>query len=322
MARRDGQHRAEDIPEREGQFLQPVRPSTAPVGKGTRRDSRPRHAAPEEVRDKPAKTAKPKTPKSAPKTPPMPTHHGPDVRAEAHARRVRAVANEGHDYALRQAYRATNAKPSVTGRAVAGGAAGAATGATIGTAVGGPAGTAVGTGVGAAVGSVAGGVAGHKAKRAYKAATREAPRARQALVAEFAVCMVVAGLSPLTDAKRNESPGSYMRRMTAIMGVFFILALVSTAGRGAARAAAGFGGLVAVGLLVSERNLFVKLAAAFGPNTSDAPAPTGTGPSAAQREVGGSMSGGYVRTNPIPTRRTAESVTATNEADWGRGDLP
>lgn len=54
-----------------------------------------------------------------------------------------------------------------------------------------------------------------------------------------------------------------MKRMTAIMGLFFILAIISAAGRGSAKIAAGLGGLVAIVLLVSERDLFTKLASVF-----------------------------------------------------------
>jgi hypothetical protein len=318
----EGRRRAEDINPEPGKFIQPVRPSTAPVGGGARRDSRPKHLAPEDGAPAVARTRTPKAPKAAakverdrPRTPPAPTsRRAPGDRTRLAAR---AAAAEGHAYALRQAHRATTGKPSVTGRAVAGGAAGAATGATIGSVV--PVvGTAAGTGAGAVIGSAAGGIAGAKAKRAFKAAMRESPRARQAIVAEFAVCMVVAGLSPLTDQKRGDGPGAFMRRMTALMGVFFILGLVSTAGRGAAKAAAAFGGLVTLGLLVSERNLFVKLAGAFG-SVSDAPA-GGPGPSREERSTIGRRggSGTFAAINPIPTRRTAESV----RGEFGRGDLP
>jgi hypothetical protein len=318
MARKgyEGSRRAEDINPEPGKFIQPVRPSTAPVGGGLRRDSRPRHQAPEEVRDRPAKTAKPrKVDKVAPRTPPAPTPRAAAVPAGPRAaRRLRVAADEGHAYAVRQAYRATNGKPSVTGRAVAGGAAGAATGATVGSVV--PVvGTAVGTGAGAAIGATTGAVAGARAKRAYKAAMRESPRARQLIVAEFAACMVVAGLSPLTDTKKGEKPGAFMRRMTALMGLFFLLGLMTTAGRGAAKAAAAFGGLVTVGLLVSERNLFVKLAAAFAPDVNDAEAAgSGPGPSGG---VNTKSSGADLQAAAriIPGRRTAS-------APAGRGDLP
>jgi hypothetical protein len=69
-----------------------------------------------------------------------------------------------------------------------------------------------------------------------------------------------------------------MKRMTAICGLFFLLGIVSAAGRGAARAAAGFGGIVVVALAISERDLFVKITTIFQ-STNDKPA-GGTGPGA------------------------------------------
>lgn len=167
------------------------------------------------------------------------------------------------EYANRQAFKATTGKPSVVGRATAGAAAGAATG----LAVGGP----VGAAVGGAVGGVGGGVGGARAKKAYKAAERAAngaTGARRIIVAEFAICAVVVALSPLTDAAKQEKPGAWMKRMSAVMGVFLVLALVSAAGRGPARAAAGFGGLVALVLAISDRNLFARLAEIFN-STND-----------------------------------------------------
>ena len=82
--------------------------------------------------------------------------------------------------------------------------------------------------------------------------------ARRILVAEFTVCMVVLAFAPLT--KRDEGPVAFMKRASSVMGLFLILALVATAGRGPSKAAAGFGGLVTLGLLVSSRNVFTLLA--------------------------------------------------------------
>jgi hypothetical protein len=125
------------------------------------------------------------------------------------------------------------------------------------------------------VGGAGGAASGRKAKRAYDSAVRGNGGARKAIVAEFAVCVVIAALSPMTDV--NEAPGKWMKRMAAIMGLFFILGLVSAAGRGPAKAAAGFGGLVTVVLALSERDLFTKLAGVFT-SVADKPA-VGTGPS-------------------------------------------
>jgi hypothetical protein len=178
---------------------------------------------------------------------------GQDV--ERRERRRRDTLEEARTYGHRQALRATTARPSIVGRAGAGAVAGGAAGA----AIGGPV-TAAG---GAILGGAGGAVGGARAKRAYRMAMRTNGRARQVVVAEFAVCVIIAALSPLTDAKRDEPAGAWMKRMTAIMGVFLILGLVSAGGRGAARVAAGLGALITVALAVSERDLFTKIASIF-----------------------------------------------------------
>jgi hypothetical protein len=121
-------------------------------------------------------------------------------------------------------------------------------------------GNAVGAGVGAVVGGAGGALSGAKAKREYRAAMRSSPGARRALIAELTVCLAIVAFSPLTDRRREDKPGTWMRRMTAILGLFFVLGLVSAAGAGGARIAAGLGGLVTVTLAISERDLFAKLA--------------------------------------------------------------
>lgn len=170
--------------------------------------------------------------------------------------RVGRVADAAGDFATRQALKRTDGKPSVTGRAVAGAAAGTAAGA----ALGGPAGAAAG----AVLGGTGGALAGAKAKKAYKLAMHSSLGARRAVVAEFLVCMVVIGLSPLTDKRRQEPSVTFMRRMTAVMAVFLILGLLSGAGRTAGKVAAGFGGLVTAAVVISNRDLFMKIGDLFG----------------------------------------------------------
>lgn len=94
-------------------------------------------------------------------------------------------------------------------------------------------------------------------------------QARKLLVAEFTLCMVVLAFSPLTDKHREEKPGAFMKRASATMGVFFILGLIATAGRGPARAAAGFGGLVALVLLISQRSIFTVLTTKLGKDVGE-----------------------------------------------------
>ncbi len=266
----EGRRRANDTPDRAGQKIPPVKPSTAPSGKN--RDSAPKH-------DRDARPKTPRAPAAARKSTPRKAASvsapratsspmsvpGSASRARGHSERV---ARAAESYANRQAYRATHGKPSVTGRAASGAAAGAAAGTAIA--------PGIGTAVGAGVGGIGGGLAGASAKKAYKVATRANGQARRIIVAEFALCAVIVALSPLTDEKKDEKPGHWMKRMTAVMALFFLLGLISAAGTGAARVAAGFGGIVTVALAVGERNLFTKIGEIFK-SDKDSPA-QGTGP--------------------------------------------
>jgi hypothetical protein len=132
---------------------------------------------------------------------------------------------------------------------------------------------------------------------------RTSPHARRLIVVEFTVCMVIVALSPLTDRKRDEPPGAWMKRMTAVMGLFFILALLSAGGRGLSRFAAGLGGLVAVTLAVSERDLFVKVAQIMRSSNDQLPAGPGE---EEETEIGKAI-------------RKAEKTPAGREAPKGGG---
>lgn len=227
-----------------------------------------RHAAPTVTSGTPATVAKAPAKKATPAKASPPAGGGgrpPAKRTGGGAGATAVAASTVASHSAASA--AAGGKPSVAGRAVGGAAAGAAAGAAVGSVV--PVvGTAVGAGVGAAVGGIGGGVSGARAKKAYKRAMADDPRAKKLVVIEFAVCIVIAALSPLTDRRKEEPPGVFMKRMTAIMALFFILGLISSAGRGGARFAAGLGGLVAVGLVVSERDLFTKLAGVFASDTA------------------------------------------------------
>jgi len=87
-----------------------------------------------------------------------------------------------------------------------------------------------------------------------------AARWRTLLVAEFLASMLITQLGPLTDKDKLTSPAKLMTRSSALMGVFLVLALVSTGGEQAAKIAAAFGGLVTVALAMSDRDVFVVLA--------------------------------------------------------------
>lgn len=223
----EGRHRTEepDAPAKAG-----TKPATPTRRRGVQ------HQAAEESKAPAKKAAAPKAPA------------GRGERGER-------VAEAADRVAFRSALARGEGKPSVTGRAVGGAAAGTAAGA----ALAGPPGAAAG----AVVGGAGGALAGRKAKAAYKAAMRASPGMRRALVAEFLVCFLIAVLSPLTDKNRDEKPTTMLKRLTAIMLLFFILGLVGAAGRGWAKFAAGFGGLATVALAVSQRDLFMKIGNVF-----------------------------------------------------------
>lgn len=80
------------------------------------------------------------------------------------------------------------------------------------------------------------------------------------LKAEWLLCVVILGLSPLADPDGEESIGDAIKRVAAATGVFFILGLVAAAGPKPAKAAAGLGGLMTIALLVSSRDVFGAVA--------------------------------------------------------------
>lgn len=169
-------------------------------------------------------------------------------------KRSSQLVEEGRAYAYRQAARSSTGRPSVAGRATAGAVAGAAAGSALG---------APGAAAGAVVGGAGGALAGRAAKKAYRMAQHASPGARRVIVAEFLACMAIAAFTPLTDEKQGELPAAFMKRMTAIMALFFILGMVSAAGRGPSRFAAGFGGLVTLALALSSKSVFVKVGTIF-----------------------------------------------------------
>jgi hypothetical protein len=165
----------------------------------------------------------------------------------------------------------TGSKPTIRGGVAGGAAKGAVTGAGAGSLFG-PEGTVVGAGGGAVLGAASGGVKAHAAKKAAKRAKHAAlGPGRQLLVAEFILCMVILALSPLTDRHKTEGPQAFLKRGAATCALFFILGLISSAGRGPTKIAAYGGGLVTLTLLVSDRDVFAALAAKLtaGDTTDD-----------------------------------------------------
>jgi hypothetical protein len=171
--------------------------------------------------------------------------------------------------------------------AVRQGTSGAAKGAAAGAALG-PEGAAAG----AALGATKGAVKGHKQKAQYnadRAAANMRKPGRRALVAEFVVCMLIIGFAPLTDKHKTDGALAAMKRSTATCILFLILGLASSIGPRAARAAAGFGGLATLALLVSDRDIFAGMASALANPQNAAPGiSSGAGAGA---EAGGAVSG-------------------------------
>lgn len=85
----------------------------------------------------------------------------------------------------------------------------------------------------------------------------------RALVAEFLICMLILGLSPLTKAQGETKASAFMKTGTAMAGVFIILGLVSAIGPKSSKAAAAFGGLVTLALLIDQRSVFGKITEIF-----------------------------------------------------------
>lgn len=234
----------------------------------------PRHAIKGEVVDKPTsspparkRTPAKRTPAASP-TRTAPTEAGRHVTAQRRADRDRRIREGANSAAYQAALSSRGPSSSVVGGAGKGAAAGAAAGAALGSVVPGV-GTAVGAGVGAGVGAVGGGAGAARRKKAQRVAGQPW---RKALVGEFAACIVIVALSPMTDQRRDDPPQRVMKQFAAVIGLFLVLGLLSSAGRGAAKVATGLGGLVALVLAISERDLFVKLATVFTSHDNEAKA--------------------------------------------------
>lgn len=102
--------------------------------------------------------------------------------------------------------------------------------------------------------------------------------ARRLLVAEFVLCALIVAFAPMTDTHKSDTPGHQIKRLSAVAALFLLLALLSSGGRSTARVAAAFGGLVTLALMVSDREIFTKVAERLGAVEDFGPAgPTGTG---------------------------------------------
>ncbi len=126
----------------------------------------------------------------------------------------------------------------------------------------GAAGGAVGGPGGAAAGAVTGLLSGGKGKRTG---------GNKALVAEFVICMVLLGLSPLAHKGGNVTVSKFLKKGSATAAVFIILGFVSATGQTGRKVASGLGLLVTLTVLLNERSTFGVLVKAVG-GESDAKA--------------------------------------------------
>lgn len=136
------------------------------------------------------------------------------------------------------------------------------------------------------------------------------------LIMEFVICIIILALYPLQGGKEDEKPGAWMKKGSAMCGLFLILGLVSSGGRKAGKVAAAFGGIVTVTLLVNERSVFVKIAELFNKVNSEDDDPTDGDPEV-DDSTGGSVGvgvGGAV-TGPGTGIGNAAGEAAGNVAD-------
>jgi hypothetical protein len=91
--------------------------------------------------------------------------------------------------------------------------------------------------------------------------------ASKLVLAEFVVCMVILILSPLTSKGSQDLDKQGAIHVTlkasALAFIFFVLALISAGGRNASRVAAGFGGVITLGYVVSQADVFAQVAKLF-----------------------------------------------------------
>lgn len=82
------------------------------------------------------------------------------------------------------------------------------------------------------------------------------------IVAEFLAAMVLIALTPIVGGAFDAT--LWLKRSAACSGLFLVLSLIAAGGVRASRIAAAFGGLVLLGLLISERVVFGQITALLG----------------------------------------------------------
>lgn len=98
--------------------------------------------------------------------------------------------------------------------------------------------------------------------------------AHRLLIAEFLIVIITIGLSPLgrddTDDDDHKAAGDWVRKASAACALWIVLGLIASVGPRSSKAAAGFGGLVALVLLIDQRSVWTKLAEVLDPTAAAA----------------------------------------------------
>ena len=93
------------------------------------------------------------------------------------------------------------------------------------------------------------------------------------IVAEFVIVVLLVAIAPMTrkeDTGLSPYYGQDLVQLVAIMAAYFILGLVAQGGQGAARLAAWFGGLLAIGIGLGEAAYLAKVFGLLGAGVSAA----------------------------------------------------
>lgn len=148
-------------------------------------------------------------------------------------------------------------------------------------------GSVVEPGIGTAIGAVGGFIRGGAKKATNAPGDGSGHGGMKLLAAEFLICIVLLGLSPLgsgsgqagasgasADATTGAAngaltPGAFMLKGSTTFGVFLVLGLIGAIGPGAAKFAAGIGGLMTLAIVFNEANSFSGLVDAL--TTAKAP---------------------------------------------------
>lgn len=196
---------------------------------------------------------------------------------------------------------------------------------------------------GAVVGATAGAAAGHKKAKEEKAAKAgdrvgggigravTGNSGRKMLLAEFFICIIILGLSPLGNAPNAGSQdgtatdttsaatgaGQFMLKGTATAGLFLVLGLIAAIGPNVAKYAAGIGGLVTLAVVFNAANSFSGMVDAISSAKAATVTPhTAPAPSSNLFNPPGTVAGSEVAGTPA-SRDTSTDATPPGQGNQG-----